>query len=310
MSRFFFAFVVLAFLTAPTHARKAPPIPDFTQGGETDGSHDWNLGATGASGWIHAYKHTDAARQILVTRVAEGSPADGVLKPDDVILGINDRPFQSDARIAFGRALAKAEAGGRLPLLRWREGKTTTVALEIPVLGAYAETAPYQCPKSAKILSQGCQAIAERGLGSISIPTNLNALALLAGGEEKYRDLLAGYARRVAAYQVDRFATWHYGYAMVFLAEYVLATGDETVLPGLQRSTAPSGKACKTKTVAPGGPSVRFSATSLSRNSNRSCPPSTRPSPSPLRAASCSPTPSRWTVLSFSPGTRSTKRLS
>jgi hypothetical protein len=46
------------------------PNPDFTQGGKTDGSHDWTLGATGARGWMYARKHTAEARQILVTLVA------------------------------------------------------------------------------------------------------------------------------------------------------------------------------------------------------------------------------------------------
>ncbi len=55
----------------------------------------------------------------------------------------------------------------------------------------------------------------------------MNALALLASGDAKYRPLLADFAKKVAAYQTDDFATWHYGYANLFLAEYYLATKDE-----------------------------------------------------------------------------------
>jgi len=227
--------LLLFALATPLIARNPPPIPDFTKGGKTDGSHDWTLGATGASGWIYAYKHTDAARQILITQVAKGSPADGLLEPDDVILGVAQKPFESDARIAFAKALAKAEVGGNLPLLRWRDGKTTTVNLKIPVLGAYSDTAPYDCPKSARIFTAGCEAITRRGLRQVSIADNLNALALLASGNSKYQTMLAEHAKRVAAYQTDGFATWHYGYAMIFLAEYVLATGDQSVFPGLKR---------------------------------------------------------------------------
>ncbi len=29
--------------------------------------------------------------------------------------------------------------------------------------------------------------------------------------------------------------TWHYGYVMILLSEYVIATGDRSVLPGLRR---------------------------------------------------------------------------
>lgn len=229
------ALLATLFFSPLADARTPPPNPDFTQGGKTDGSHDWNLGSSGASGWIYANRHTDAARQILVTQVEKGSPADGLLTPNDVILGIAGQPFQSDARIAFAQALAKAEAGGILPLLRWRDGETTTVKLNIPVLGDYTDTAPYDCPKSAKIFAAGCEAIAKRGINQVSIPDNLNALALLASGDPKYKTILADHAKRVADYQTDGFATWFYGYAMIFLAEYVLATDDQSVLPGLER---------------------------------------------------------------------------
>ena len=47
--------------------------------------------------------------------------------------------------------------------------------------------------------------------------------------------MLSNYAGMVADYRVDGFATWHYGYAIMFLAEYVMATGDDSVMPGLKR---------------------------------------------------------------------------
>lgn len=212
--------------------------PDFTQGGKTDGSHDWTLGPTGARGWMHAWKNTADARQILITEVAKGSPAEGILKVDDVILGVGDKPFNSDARIAFARAITQAEqetAQGRLNLIRWRTGKTEQVSIKLPVMGTYSATAPYACQKSARIFKLGCETIAKRGFNNVSIPNSINALALLASGEPKYRPLLSKYAQLVADYQVGPFATWHYGYAVTFLAEYVLTTGDKSVFPGLKR---------------------------------------------------------------------------
>ncbi len=47
--------------------------------------------------------------------------------------------------------------------------------------------------------------------------------------------MLADYARLVADYKADGFASWFYGYATLFLAEYVAATGDQSVMPGLRR---------------------------------------------------------------------------
>ncbi len=87
--------------------RAMQEIPDFTRGGKKNNGHDWNLGPTGARGWVWGMQlRTDYARQILITKVDAGSPADGVLEVDDVILGINDKKFDSDARIAFGKAVS------------------------------------------------------------------------------------------------------------------------------------------------------------------------------------------------------------
>jgi hypothetical protein len=225
------------------HAIAAPrggkqPVPDFTKGGKTDGSHDWTLGPTGARGWMYAWKHTGDARQILVTAVAKGSPADGVLQPDDVILGTGGKPFTDDARIQFAKAVMVAEqdsSKGVLKLLRWRAGKTENVSIQLPVMGTYSPTAPYDCKKSAKILELGCKAIAQRGLAQVSIPNSINAMALLASGNEEYRPMLAEYAKKAADLHMEGMATWHYGYALAFLAEYVMATGDQSVMPGVKR---------------------------------------------------------------------------
>lgn len=223
------------------------PNPDFTQG-ETipegaDKNKDWTLGATGARGWMHSHKlETSQARQIFITQVADRSPADRVLKTGDVILGVGDQPFSSDARIAFGQALTVAESNagrGELKLLRWREGKTETVTLELEILGDYSPTAPYDCEKSKKIFEEGCEALAERmeedHYRQNPISRSLNALALLASGERKYRSLLRREARWAADYQVNEFSTWYYGYVMAFLAEYIMATGDDSVIKGLRR---------------------------------------------------------------------------
>ncbi len=222
-------------------AKSEEPMPDFTKGGKTDGTHDWTLGPTGARGWIYAAKgQTVEARQILVTAVAKGSPADGILSKDDVILGAGDKPFDGDARIRFANAVTVAEqdkSGGVLKLIRWRAGKTENVSIKLAVMGTYSAIAPYECPKSKRIFELGCKAIAKKGLSNVSIPTNLNALALLASSNPEYKSMLATYAKKVSDYHVESMATWYYGYAISFLAEYVMATGDKSVLPGLKRMT-------------------------------------------------------------------------
>ena len=226
-------------LVPPAAAQDKASIPDFTQGGKKPDTHDWTLGATGARGWMYAVNgRSTQARQILVTAVSKGSPAEGRLQIGDVILGVGDKPFGDDARIQFARALTSAEqkqGGGILPLIRWRAGKTENVALKIAVLGTYSDTAPYDCPKSKKIFEIGCRVIAKKGLGDDPIPDNLNALALLASGNKEYAPQLAEHAKKVAHYSPDNMATWYYGYANIFLAEYFLVTGDKSVLPGIKR---------------------------------------------------------------------------
>lgn len=229
----------------------SPAPPDLTQGGKPDNKHRWTLGATGARGWVWSRyavggsENTDA-RQILVTEVAKGSPADGVLQVGDVIVGINGQAFDGNARILFAKALTEAETGakrGELKLVRWRAGKTEDVRLKLKVLGTYAPTAPYDCPKSKRIFEQGCEAIAKRGFKDkqgnvqVSIENDLNALALLASGRKQYRRLVAEYAVKVAEYrpQQDGLPSWEYAYNTLFLAEYALATKDEAVMAGLRR---------------------------------------------------------------------------
>jgi hypothetical protein len=49
------------------------------------------------------------------------------------------------------------EAGaGKLTVTRWRNSNTEEVVLTLPVLGSYSAIAPYACPKSRRILEQGC----------------------------------------------------------------------------------------------------------------------------------------------------------
>jgi hypothetical protein len=54
------------------------------------------------------------------------------------------------------------------------------------VLGEYAATAPFDCPKSKRIFELGCEAIAKQGLKDpkgnirVCIENDMNALALLA----------------------------------------------------------------------------------------------------------------------------------
>ena len=194
---------LLTSLTLADDNEKPAPIPDFTKGGVIPAKkkHDWNLGVTGLRGWMYSDQLvTSDARQIAVTKVEEGSPAQGTINVGDVILGVSGKAFSYDPRTEFGKALtvAESEAGaGKLALTRWRAGQVVEVVIQLPVLGSYSPTAPFECSKSKIILEQGCKALAARmekpdyGEGVPDpIVRSLNALALLASGEPSYHRLV------------------------------------------------------------------------------------------------------------------------
>jgi hypothetical protein len=245
------AMTISLFLTtsAPAAEPQSPTAgPDFTRGESIPkgSTHNWNLGPTGARGWMVSNKmETSEARQVYVTEVEQGAPADGVLRPGDVILGVGDRPFAHDPRTELGKAIGAAEAGdGNLSLIRWRSGQTTTVVLQLPVLGAYSATAPFDCPKSTRIFELGCEALARKMKANPNagnpIERSLNALALLASGEPQYLPLVREQVQWASQYSDPgrrELHSWWYGPVNMLLAEYVLATGDRSVMPDLERIT-------------------------------------------------------------------------
>ncbi|PXA05145.1 hypothetical protein DDZ13_04070 [Coraliomargarita sinensis] len=138
--------------------------PDLTNGGDQysdpsrpgDYRHNdewsWNLGPTGMSGWMYRddwfkkYEgwNTEFARQIEVTSVDAGSPAEGILQVGDVILGADGTgaepaDFTYDARKAFAAAISEAEARDPaiLKMKRWRgTGETSTIQAVADVSGS------------------------------------------------------------------------------------------------------------------------------------------------------------------------------
>ena len=219
---------------------------DFTKGDvlPKGASHDWTLGPIGARGWAivsarGAAGSTLKSRQVLITQVDGKGPSADFLKRGDVILGVNGKPFTKDARVTFAKALSPAE-GSTLNLTRFRDGKTEEIAIPLPALPPFSATAPYDCPKSAAILAAGCEVLAKHGLNKVDIPTDINALALLASGDSKYAKIVEKYAHDVVKNpptEKNYLPVWQYSFANIFLSEYYLATGDRKVLPEIRRLT-------------------------------------------------------------------------
>jgi hypothetical protein len=242
----------LLLIPSPTFGHGDPgrggEAPDFTAGGTIpEGStHDWNLGPTGLRGWMHSHRmETTDARQVLITEVADGSPAAGILAKGDVILGIGRREFAGDPRVELGRAIGEAEAkSGKLRLLVWREGRKKRVTIPLAKLGAYSDTAPFDCRKSERIYEACCDALARRMLEKPEdghpITRCWNALALLASGEKKYLPVILPQVEWAAGFtdpERRSLHSWQYGPANLLLAEYILVTGDRTHFSALERVT-------------------------------------------------------------------------
>lgn len=241
-------------LTLSSASLAAPP--DATTA-YIDTQYTYNLGPTGARGWIYNTGNewvfapeglTYESRQILITTVDAATPAAGVLQVNDVILGLGSALFTNDARKAFGKAIGAAEASdGQLKLKVWRGGVTNdNVTLTLPVMGAYSATAPYNCPKSALILSNACTFMESRAFNGSTEGNAVFGLALLAAGRTQDLAKVQSYARSIAPnytsldIPVNAMVAWPRGYSSTFLSEYYLVTNDATVLPAIRELSTKS----------------------------------------------------------------------
>ncbi len=241
-------------LTSPLFSQ----APDLTRDTKSvDRKETYNLGATGLRGWIYtkAANNLDAAqgrstlasRQILVTHVGAASPADGVVMVDDVILGVDDKPFGDDARKAIAVAIQEAETKARdgvLKLKVWRAGQTRDLALKLAVLGTYSDTAPWNCDKSKRILD-GAIKVLEKETMEANWAGPIQGLALLATGKPEYLPKLREFAHGLARENPDPDKkpagpnwgeTWQTSYRLLFLCEYFMVSRDQEVLPSIEKS--------------------------------------------------------------------------
>ncbi|MFU8892909.1 MAG: DUF6288 domain-containing protein [Luteolibacter sp.] len=179
--------------------------------------------------------------EIKIVKIDPGSPADGKLQPGDILTAAGGTPFGGDTRKRFAAAIDAAEATGTLTLTR-KDG--TTIDIPLPVIGTYADSAPYDCPKTDLIITRAADFIIEsKKLGRDGFPIAL--LGLLATGEPKYIDFVKHQVRQEKWAQpdiklsIDKYvrSAWNWAYTGIFLGEYYLLTKDEFVLPALEAHT-------------------------------------------------------------------------
>lgn len=225
---------------------------DLRKTGKPGKTRDWALGPIGANGWGFSQKSkcgaSRLARQLIITLVEKGTPADGKLQVGDVILGVNGKAFERDARKVLAAAISESEKSrGELRLLLWRGGKETEVVLTLPVLGACSKTSPFDCPKTARIVDNAVAHIC-RNKESLLQPKEkgwliyINALGLLSTGREDVlplvRDLAhASLLKKGETLSIEKHVPmmcWWWSYKTIFLCEYFLQTGDKAVLPTIE----------------------------------------------------------------------------
>jgi HEAT repeat protein len=243
------------FLFTQAQAAENPTTPpDLTRDIAVDRKQTYNLGATGLRGWIFTKaannldsqqgRTTTASRQILVTHVGTKSPADGLVKVDDIILGTDGKLFSDDARKSIAMAIQEAEKPdnrGILKLVISRAGKAENVELNLKVMGAYSATAPYDCPKSKLIFEDACKVLDEEPL-KLTWTGAVNGLALLATGDPQYMPKLREFAYKLGPKTLklelkDGSVVWDWGYRNLFLCEYFLQTGDLEVMHAIEQYT-------------------------------------------------------------------------
>jgi len=180
-------------------------------------------------------KLTQPAFTMLIDGVEDGSPAAKAgLKAGQVIETINGQKLHDiDPRIQLGSWITEAEASDGKLLMRVADkpgGAAREVLVQLPVMGEYSDTWPLNCPKSERIVRNFAEYLkkpgSEKGFADIGM------LFLLSTGDESDLAYVAKWARQ---HKGNASYPWHIGYGGLALCEYYLRTGDEQVLPAIQR---------------------------------------------------------------------------
>ncbi|MFU8780882.1 MAG: DUF6288 domain-containing protein, partial [Kiritimatiellia bacterium] len=180
-----------------------------------------------------------------VREVKAGSPADGRILAGDMIYSANGQMLGDKAWEVMAAAVTASETragNGKLVLGVRRGGRNIDVEITLAVMGSYSATAPYDCPKTERIITNLENWLVSNGASGGFL--NTDALFLLATGNPE----LQGFVRRFVYEKMRRMnpdqpidptkagKSWHNSADAFLLGEYYLATGDASVLPYLKHS--------------------------------------------------------------------------
>ena len=199
------------------------------------------------------YSSDSHSKSGTVKYIYKNSLAEGKLQLEDVIVGVDGKKFDNDFSRRIGLAIDKAEGStGKVVLNVVRGGKAIEVPFNLPKIGSFSATYPYNCAKSDLILETACDWLVRHmdgegrldGGGSI-VNSAVGGLALLGSGNPKYHDNVKRLTETmVRFFSVTKagsddvwpgqgLSTWSVVYGAIYLSEYFLVSGDASVLPTL-----------------------------------------------------------------------------
>lgn len=189
--------------------------------------------------------------QLVIERLnPKGLGATAGLQVNDIITGINGKvfspylgpPTSTGAPIELLEQMLEAQAAGKtLRLNIQRAGQDKDIDLTFPVLPNFSSTYPKHCERSKKTLQLACDALVafiQKAPAKKQYTNAFSALALLSTGDPQYTNVSAQYYQRLLT-NIDKDgplkSNWHTSASAIFLAEYMLATGDTAGLKALQK---------------------------------------------------------------------------
>lgn len=235
------------------------------------GWHDREVAENLGTGWFLNVGPTGIRIRIThehpaymtVKYVFRDSPAHGLVKIDDIIVGANGTRLKTPhtfGRGSQGRAtwdgpmtdMAKLiedsqAADGNLELIVWPGGDKNaekTVTVQIEAIGRFSPTWPYDCPRSDRLMDELCDFLADeyKRAGRFESRTHSHSSAVLAlmasgkpGHERLVRDIMRDYgSRRYDPLDGNGFPAWNWGHDGILMGEYYLLTRDRRLLPAIE----------------------------------------------------------------------------
>jgi len=184
---------------------------------------------------------------IHIVNVEAGSPAEatGQLKKGQIIESINAQVLKGDdPRVLLGNMITDAEAKGGVMKMMVKENVNTDakeVVITLPNLGSYSKTWPLNCKKSDKIVRTFAQFLSNNKK-SVGLGLDGALTFMLSTGNEGDLDVARGWVKDLVDQNKDKEIIktypWFAGYNGPALCEYYLRTGDESVLPLIEKVAA------------------------------------------------------------------------